>query len=446
MKNLFYSFILTLLFSSFFACSDDESTSEIISEGLSTVVFSGDITNEEAAKIVKNDIGRNTNTILVQNTRNLTRLNLEGLENAVEITVTKNEKLETISFPNLKEVYTNFSFNENNALKTVEIDNLNEANGISFFRLEMLETVSFTSLKFLNGRFTVNSCDKIKEIILPNLEGVVKNSISIRDNAELEKIEISKLEKIESGSIDIRDNSILKEVSVQNLKKIDGSLSLRDNVILETINFNSLSEIRALTISNTMISVMSFPELEYLSGSLAISSNEMLTEFLFPKLKSISFKDMPDIEVLASFSIINNPLITEINFPELDGFVRLGISNNKELAKIIFSKIKGYDRGDIRISGEKIVELDFGSVATFRNFRVSSEVQISMLNLSKATSFGTLEISNMIASQVDSLLDQLVTNIVSESVGRVILTGSTSDEALANEMLLEDKGLSVTLN
>lgn len=426
MKKLFFSFLVFPFLLHLNSCKkdDDGDSVEIISEGLATVVFSGDITNEQAVEVIKNDIGRNTNTILIQNTRNLTSLSLTGLLNAVNIEVTRNDKLENIDFPDLKEVYDNFSFSANDVLKTITVNNLSEASNISIFGLESLTNFSFQSLKNITGRFRVRSCNTLEEILLPSLEAV------------------------NFGNFEIRDNENLKQINTPVLIRIKGSLNLQGNIALEKINFSLLSESRGLTIKETKVPTINFPELEYLSSSFDVSSNELLTELSFPKLSKIAVKDDPEAEIAPpSYNITNNPLIKTLGFPGLEGAIRLTISNNDELTEINFPKINGYDRGDIRIFGKKITDLNFGSVTIHRNFLVESESEINNLNFSNATSFSSINISDMKADQVENLLNQLVVNTANAvTLGSITLTGSTSTAALENKTILEEKGIRISLN
>jgi len=208
MLKRFSLLFITSFIAIFISCSsdDDAGSTTIISEGLATVVFSGDITNEAAVEIVKNDIGRNTNTILVQNTRNLTSLNLLGLETALDIQVFNNDKLENIEFPDLRETYGNISFNNNDALTSIKMNSLTEATSISFRSLISLVSISLENLKILNGSFSFRNCHKTKEISLPNLEVINNGLIEFRDNNLLQKVELVKLQKV-VGPLTIRDNS-----------------------------------------------------------------------------------------------------------------------------------------------------------------------------------------------------------------------------------------------
>ncbi|MGY5352495.1 hypothetical protein ACXGQW_08030 [Wenyingzhuangia sp. IMCC45533] len=419
-KSLYVMCVSVLIIS----CSKDRtiSTTELISEGLSTVVFSGDITNEQAAEMIKNDIGRNTNTILVQNTKNLTTLNVKGLEKAVSILVSRNEKLESIAFPDLNEVFNNITISNSDVLKTVDLRNLSESSAISISRLSLLETINLDNLKNSVGRITLFSCNSLLAFSLPNLKS------------------------IDFGGLQVRDNESLREINAEKLEFMNGSLDFSDNLALEKMNFDSLSELTSIRLLRSRISSLSCPEIEYMSGPLIIMENELLEEILLPKFKKVGIKDFPELEARAPvYNITGNPVLKALNFPNLEGTIKMLAVNNNELSSVVFSKINSNITSDITIIGNSVEEVDFGGLSTFRLFSVNSKTEIENLNLSSSTSFNTIAISSMKEDQIGRLLDGFINNA---EVGfkSVTLTGVISAENMEKIESLEDKKIRFILN
>lgn len=102
-------------------------------EGTSFVVFEGDISDSEAAQKIANEVGANTIHIRINNTTNLTTLNLTGAKYLVELKVSNNSSLSSIIFGDL-EIGTQFDISDCPALTTLDFSKLETVSNLNINR------------------------------------------------------------------------------------------------------------------------------------------------------------------------------------------------------------------------------------------------------------------------------------------------------------------------
>jgi len=116
--------------------------------GKGIVVITGAITDEEAATLVRENTGPNTHTLIIEQTTNLTTVDFPEITTLVEIEIDDNEKLQTISFPNLSAIFGDAIIEDNIALTTLDFPALeNTFQRVNINSHEALETINMSNLK-----------------------------------------------------------------------------------------------------------------------------------------------------------------------------------------------------------------------------------------------------------------------------------------------------------
>jgi hypothetical protein len=102
------------------------------SQGKSTLVITGNITNAQAALQIASEVGSFTENIYILNTTGLTAVDLSSLTKAINISITNNANLISINANNLTTVSKNFSITSNPVLTSVQFSSLNYLGPINY--------------------------------------------------------------------------------------------------------------------------------------------------------------------------------------------------------------------------------------------------------------------------------------------------------------------------
>ncbi|WP_286970247.1 hypothetical protein [Flavobacterium sp. UBA4854] len=155
-------------------------------KGKTSIILTGDITDSEAVEQIKSELGPYTENIYVNNTTNLTTLNLNEIRRVINVDISDNSKLKNISFGSLSEVL----------------------NDVSIFRNEKLTSIVFPLLKTVNGYdFSISGNPSLLSITFPSLVNI--KGIFIGGNIILSSIDLPLLSSVNnSKGIGFRDNAL----------------------------------------------------------------------------------------------------------------------------------------------------------------------------------------------------------------------------------------------
>lgn len=325
--------------------------------GKSTIVLSGDITDSEAAAQIATEFGNNTENLIIDNTTVLTTVDLSMFKKLLELKVTENAALISLSLPQLKSIYNDFFILGNPALtsinfplysfvsKSLEIDSNPVLTNISFPSLTKTTTSSGIGI---NNNFTLSS------VSFPQLS-VSNGGIGITGNQVLNSLDLGNMTKcfnmqvFSSALTSFSMNSLVHATSLEfnlpslttfNLSNlIDGQLNLNLEQ-LGNINLNAFSS-GNLTLSSNVLTSLSLPV--YLNGQINVYCPS-LTSFdlpLFSNSSNISVAStaltqltFPSLTTFGILYIVGNPAITNINFPSLTSAGQIFISNNPQLSQV----------------------------------------------------------------------------------------------------------------
>ncbi|TPN85357.1 hypothetical protein [Aquimarina algicola] len=283
MKKMCIRFFLITIVLSYFSCSPEDGNNGMDGtdgtdgtdvDGITTLIISGDITDEEVSQIITEDLGTNTREIIVANTVNLTSLDLSQISTVPKIEISNNIKLENLVLTNLESISEEIIIDNNDLLTTINLENLSTAktldirdnkvlNSINLSRLgevervavsrnETLENLSFPMLENVTSTFFVGNHNALVEIDAANLESV--GSLSIQRNIRLASIDFPSL--INTSNIRIADNDMIQRISFANLERVGvdtaNSIAISED-LLEELNFSKLTSFSSMNIDSTVL-------------------------------------------------------------------------------------------------------------------------------------------------------------------------------------------------
>ncbi len=251
--------------------------------GKPTIYIEGDITNEEAAAKLAEELGPNTESIYIQNTTVLTTINLDAATKLNNLSVVNNEALESFSC-NAISVHDTFQIQSNYNLTTIEFTALTKVDCYAWIGNPVLSTLKMPHLRLINEFININ-CPLLTEI---DLSGLTTTVISTSNgyfpldiiNSSLSVINLPNLIK---GNIRFKDNLLLNTVNCPSMT--GGSIFFQSN--------NTLTSINLPNYNNGFVGVSYAPLLQQLNlpnftnGSLAIGNNASLNSLSFPNLNTI---------------------------------------------------------------------------------------------------------------------------------------------------------------
>lgn len=219
------------------------------------VAISGSVSDAEAAQIIEDYGGSNTKYLWVYNTTQLTTLDWSGLTELVELKLTGNQLLSTVSIPDVVNA-VNIQIFSNPTLLSINLNALEACNELNISKNENLGSVQLLNLEFANS-FSFRFNSSINSLSLPNFENV--NELYISSCISMTSLNLEGLLSV-SGQLNIQWLGITS-LSMPNLINIQ-YLFLHDCLELASLNLTSLESVPQLDMNRLSLSALSFPKLE----------------------------------------------------------------------------------------------------------------------------------------------------------------------------------------
>lgn len=156
--------------STFYICNGQDG----LNNGLTYFVLGGDITDAEAAERIVNEVGRNTQYVLIQGTTQLTTLDLSSIEETIQIEMRSNEKLSTVNLENLTTIRGYLAIDNCPELTSIDLmklteltnENGGEGNGLNIrftalVDIELTSIQDFMSISLSNNKFTSETVNRM---------------------------------------------------------------------------------------------------------------------------------------------------------------------------------------------------------------------------------------------------------------------------------------------
>jgi len=360
------------------------------SGGITNLVLTGNITNEEARIKIEKKVGPDTQFILIQNTSSLTTIDLSGVTEAIDIEIRNNKELTNISFPNLTTCVDKFFIISNPKLATIGLPVLKDVNEFQISN-SVVSDIEIPMLENIFSRLFIDSNPNLNSLELPL---VVNGNLSIRRNNNLT---ILKLPILLEGFVDIFES---------NLSTVDLPSFVNGRV---NISGNSISSIGLLSmvtgevsIAETNMASFNFPKLREASR-IGFFRNPLLTNINLPNLEAVNSIDLSDNNSLVDFEL---PLVASIGNVELDssqvfpvdgGIITKGnirITQNEKLESFSLPMLINMESINVDVEfNNSLQNIDFSNaIGTNTNIRILNNPQVQAIIFSKITSARSIEI------------------------------------------------------
>ena len=315
-----------------------------IDGGKTHLFLFGNITNAEADSIIQAEVGPQTQIISVLNTTQLTQLNLPNLNSLVEVKISNNQSLTSVSIPDLNTYLGNLEISDNPNLSSVSIPNLTTAIDISIYG-NALNSLDFSSIQYINNFDFIDLV--IGNLNLSSLK-YAKGTVDIGGN-NISSLDLSGLDS--AGRLDL--GSGISSLLLPNFKNGDLLITFTD---LSTINLPLLN--RSSTVSlyrNDNLTSFSAPSLTLVEADIRFRENYSLTSIDISSLNQGSIVEIWDDTSLTSLNIssliqcrymlIDNTSMSNISLPSFTtqnliiSSDQIRIINNNNLTSISLPNI-----------------------------------------------------------------------------------------------------------
>ncbi len=420
--------------------------------GVTYLVLTGDITDAQAATKITERVGPNTQFVVIQNTTDLTTVDLSGISEAVEIEIRDNQVLSSVSFPDLTTVITSMKVNTNPALMTVDIPSLLSADYMNFDFNQALTEINAPLLKELTSAY-IYSNEKLTTITFPELQSVINldNSLlGISDNANLETINISQL--VDFGSLQIDGNKSLTSINNASLTNLS-NLSIIGNDVLTTFDFSKLTSTSgSINIrDNNLLTAIDFSVLRQ-SGGISITNNDVLESFAFPVLEKVvqtGITTPDDFIGYANVDVSENEALLNFDMPLLNTIEgRLDVAGNPKLTALDFNLNLAF-ADLIRISeNPEMITIGFASVKELKSLEIVNNVKVQTLDLSDLEALYNNGNTSFFASYIsnNNALTEINLPKLNVSTGSLFLTENVLVNTINLPLLTEFVSLSFSNN
>ena len=249
-------------------------------EGKTYLILSGDITDAEAVIKIANEVGPNTQFVTIQNTTNLTTVDLSNISELVDLTITKNVNLSSVNLSSLVNVYSNVSITFNQNLNTISLSSLTQASSsLVFTDNPIISSLSLPSLITSGNGFQVERCNNLNNLDISSFEKTAYLTINSTSISTLNFASLTEIGDINGATINITNNSNLTTINfpvfTSMVFSFNTTINIFSNSSLSSLNFPVLNaEIMQCVFTNNALTTVSHPNLTPAS-SYSIQNNNL---------------------------------------------------------------------------------------------------------------------------------------------------------------------------
>jgi len=267
--------------------------------GRTTVYLAGEITNAEAAQKLANEVGPNTESIIIVNTTALTSATIDGVTDLRNVIIENNSALQSVTINTVKSIYEQFSVIGCPNLLNLTLNNLEKAGGT----IGIGNSNSNPNFAFAMPNLVKIDCFSMgmsaKNITLPSLTSIT--TLSNSGFSASQSINLSALTTIKGTGLSFRAAAIdVTSLTTASTVSFTG-------INLATLNLNALTS-GNIGLSSTGLTQLTIPNLTI--GGLHVTSNSALTQISVPNLVTFDAQN-------PGFNIENNSHLTQLSFPSV---------------------------------------------------------------------------------------------------------------------------------
>ena len=222
------------------------------SKGKTSILITGNITNEQAAAQILAEFGPHTENVYIQNTTGLTTVDLSAFSSVVNLVIAKNSNLATINLNSLIAIYDSFIIKDNNALSTLSFPALTFTPSIeeqsTIENNPILTSISFPALVIISGDIDINNNDFLTSISFPVLVST-SGYCGIFGNDSLTSVLFPVLKSV--NFLNISNNSKLTSIGITSLSSYNDSYLYFSGNALPSSQINTiLNKLLNITLPN----------------------------------------------------------------------------------------------------------------------------------------------------------------------------------------------------
>lgn len=370
-------------------------------EGKAYLILSGDLSDAEAAKKIKNELGPATQFIWIINTTKLENVAIPDAEELLELRIINNEKLKYISMPGLREVFDKVSITDNPLFEEWDAKNLERINELSFQKNNSYENLLLPQISNISNAILISNNKSLKSLDLPQIYDL-KGEMTLTENPSLHSIYFNTLEAIQ-GDISLYSLEGLETVNFPSIRSINGALSINQNNALKSISLENLKVTGSILQiqTNPHLQSIHLPALKKIGSDLVLNSNDSLSEVVFEQLE--------DVE--GNLQIFNCIKLKEVNLPSLSSIHKeLNISGLPVLSQLSLTKLAS--SGALAFNTNESLELiDLPLLNSVRNHLILESSIIDTLHIPNLNTIGLLylvgnfKLKHVHLPKLDSLTD-----------------------------------------
>ncbi|WP_298155681.1 hypothetical protein [Flavobacterium sp.] len=326
-----------------------------LNQGKTTIFITGDITDAEAAAQLQAQFGSNTENIIIENTTQLTTVDLSMVTQLLDLTISSNQQLASVNLNHLTTIFRDAIIDLNPMLTSLDLPLLNTISKLfAFYNNESMVTLAFPSLTKIrsSGRMEFNGNQSLATVSFPQL--LIGTSLTFNANASLTSVNFDVLN---TGFVNFEANPLLTNVQADVMQS--GQLTVNGSDALSTINlpvftsgnvyidgdnlstFNvPLIQSGGISITGGLITELDFPL--FTDGSLHVSSVPALSSVNLPALQQCAYVNfyytgitsltLPSLTSVDTFSLFGNVNIQQVNLPMLSVLKECNVESNPQLA------------------------------------------------------------------------------------------------------------------
>lgn len=150
--------------------------------GKTSIVLTGNITNEQAAAQIAQDFGPYTENLYIKNTTELTTVDLSTFTNLIDLDISDNMVLTNVNVSSLKVIYRYVDITDNKIISSLTFPALTTVGQFEIYNNANLISINFPLLSKTSG-ITASSNSKLSFIGLPSLSSTTEEGLYFAENA-----------------------------------------------------------------------------------------------------------------------------------------------------------------------------------------------------------------------------------------------------------------------
>lgn len=344
-------------------------------QGKNSIYIHDYISNAEAQAILQEQFGPNTENIYIRDTKGLTSIDLSMVSSLVNLEITNNKNLNSVTADNLTKCNNQIYIYKNDALTQLNLSTYTEGD---FILKDNGALLTFQLPQFTKGNINLSSTDFDSDSAITSFQ----------------------MPQFSNGSIKISKLKFLQQIYLPSFNS--RLFEVQECTALTSINLPSVTFLENLQLNGY----------HAWFGNLENISLPNLTSVLLPSLNSVS----------ESF-YINGPLLTTLTYPALTNVKYFSIVNTHltNLNTQINSGILVYIN-----KNNFLQSVNFGALVSANAIDCSYNPLLTSINLSSlsslagsATNYSYFSFNALPSSQINAILHQLLS--VSPSVPKTVL-------------------------